>query len=152
GIKLQLDTALPGNLTVTEVASGKAASGLGILEPVGAKPGGIVGSDLEPRLLKTTPLGDLLGIEARARLAAPGNNNDLLIEAATNGAQFNDVTIQLVDDSLLHASPGLSRGNEYAQYDPNPRPATASLKFTGVGNDLELRATTPGTEFNNVDI
>lgn len=152
GIKLQLDAAGGGALTVTEVASGKAASELGILEPVGAPPSGLVGDDLEPILLPTTRLADLLGVKARARLASPGNNNDLLIEAAVNGAQYNGVAIQLVDDKLLHASPGLARGDEYARFETAAKPAVASLKFTGAANDLTLTAAVPGTAYNNVDV
>jgi flagellin-like hook-associated protein FlgL len=152
GIALQLDSAGGGALTVTEVASGKAASELGILETVGAPPAGLVGDDLEPVLLNTTPLADLLGSKARTRLVGPGNNNDLLIEATANGAQFNGVAVQLVDDNLLHASPGLARGNEYAQYQATAQAARASLKLTGAANDLALAATTPGTAYNNVDV
>ena len=41
-------------------------------------------------------LGDLLGTKASARLTSAGNNNDILIEAAVNGSQFNGATIQIV--------------------------------------------------------
>jgi flagellar hook-associated protein 3 FlgL len=88
GLTLQLDVAGGGNLTVTEVGSGKAAGELGILEPTGVLTAPLVGSALDPVILKTTPLGDLLGAKARARLASAGGNNDLIIEAAVNGAQL----------------------------------------------------------------
>lgn len=152
GLTLQLDSALGGNLTVKEVASGKAARELGILNTVGALTNPLVGSDLNPRVTKTTPLDDLLGSKARTRLVSAGDNNDLLIQAAVNGAQYNGATIQLVDDELLRASPGVAQGAEYAQYSATAREAEASLRFSGSGNDLTLTANAAGTAFNNVSI
>jgi flagellar hook-associated protein 3 FlgL len=152
GLTLQLDAAGGGNLTVREVASGKTASELGILETVGVLTNPLVGTDLNPLITKTTPLDDLLGAKARTRLVSAGSNNDLLIEAAVNGAQYNGATVQLVDDELLRASPGIPQGSEYAQYDTAARAASASLRFSGAGNDLTITATTPGTAYNNVDI
>lgn len=152
GLTLQLDSALGGNLTVKEVASGKAASELGILNTVGTLTNPLVGGDLNPRVTKTTPVDSLLGSKARTRLVSAGDNNDLLIESSVNGAQYNGATIQLVNDSLLRAAPGIPAGSEYAQYSATARPAQASLRFSGAGNDLTLTAATPGTAFNNVSI
>jgi len=152
GLTLQLDSAGGGNLTVTEVASGKAASELGILNTVGVLTNPLVGSDLNPLVTKTTPLDNLLGAKARTRLVSPGDNNDLLIQAAVNGAQYNGATIQIVDDELLRASPGVAQGSEYAQYSTTARQAQASLRFSGGGNDLTITATAAGTAFNNVDV
>ena len=75
-----------------------------------------------------------------------------MLEATANGAAFNGVTVQFVDDSLLQASGGLTAGNEVAEYDTNARAASASLSFAGGGNDLILTAATPGVAFNNVSI
>lgn len=152
GLTLQLDSAGGGNLTVKEVASGKAAGELGILNTVGVLTGPLVGSDLNPLVLKTTPLDDLLGAKARTRLVSPGDNNDLLIEASANGAQYNGAAIQIVDDELLRASPGVAPGSEYAQYSATARQAQASLRFSGPGNDLTITANAAGTAFNNVDV
>ncbi len=102
GLTLQLDSAGGGNLTVTEVGSGRTAAELGLLEQTGTGTGPLVGDDLDPTILKTTRLGDLLGTKARARLASAGNNNDILIEAAANGAALNGVAIQFIND----AAPG----------------------------------------------
>jgi flagellar hook-associated protein 3 FlgL len=152
GITLQLDAAGGGNLTVTEVGSGKAASELGILETSGVLTNPLVGGPLEPILTKLTRLDDLLGTKARARLQSPGQNNDLLITANDNGAALDGVRIQIVDDELLAAAPGLTAGNEYAVYNPAAQSARASLRFSGAGNDLLLTASAAGTAFNNVDI
>jgi flagellin-like hook-associated protein FlgL len=155
GITLQLDAAGGGNLTVSEVGSGKAASELGLLNTSGVGITPLAGSPLEPIITKTTRLEDLLGTKARARLQSPGDNNDLLITANQNGSgllSLDGVTIQIVDDELIEAAPGVSPGGEYAVYYDSAQPARASLRFTGVGNDLQLTAATSGTAFNDVDI
>lgn len=152
GLQLDLDTSGGGNLTVREVASGKAARELGILEETGVLTGPLVGGDLDPVLLKTTRLDDLLGAKAATRLVSSGSNNDLVVTAAANGADYNGVNVQIVDDSLLTASAGLSAGAEYAEFDASARAAQASLRFTGAGNDLLLTATTPGTSANGVKV
>jgi flagellar hook-associated protein 3 FlgL len=152
GLTLQLDSAGGGNLTVSEVASGKAASELGILNTLGVLTNPLVGGDLNPLVTKTTQLDSLLGSKARTRLVSPGDNNDLLIQAAVNGTQYNGATIQIVDDELLRASPGVAPGSEYAQYSATARQAEASLRFSGPGNDLTITANTAGTAFNNVDV
>lgn len=150
GLQLDLDTAGGGNLTVREVASGKTARELGILEQTGVLTGPLVGGDLDPVVLKTTRLDDLLGSKATTRLVSTGTDNDLVIIAAANGAQYNGTTVQIVDDSLRNASSGLTAGSEYAEFDVAARSAVASLRFTGGGNDLVLTATTPGTAYNGV--
>lgn len=98
GLTLQLDVPGGGNLTVTEVGSGRSASELGILEKTGALTNPLVGDNLDPIVLKTTRIEDLLGSKARARISSAGNNNDLLIEANANGVAANGVTLQFVDD------------------------------------------------------
>jgi flagellin-like hook-associated protein FlgL len=152
GLSLSLDATGGGNLTVKEVGSGKIAQELGILETTGVLTGPLVGKDVNPALLKTTQLDDLLGAKARARLQSAGEHNDLWIEAAANGAQFNGTTIQIVDDDLRVAAAGINQGFEYAQYDAAPRAAQASLLFTGGGNDLVVTANVAGTASNNVRI
>jgi flagellar hook-associated protein 3 FlgL len=98
GLTLQLDAVGGGNLSVTEVGSGRAAHELGIYNPVGVLTGPLAGSDLDPKILKTTRIEDLLGTKARARITSAGDNNDLLIEANANGVGDNGITIQFVDD------------------------------------------------------
>lgn len=157
GLQLQLADpggSLGGTLTVTEVANGTAARELGILEKTGVGTTPLVGQDLEPLLLKTTRLEDLLGSKAHTAIksGSSSDNNDILVQAGVNGAAFNGVSVQYVDDDLLAAAPGLSAGNEVAQYDANARSATASLTLSGIGNDLILTAGSAGIDFNDVVI
>lgn len=152
GITLQLDAAGGGNLTVTEVASGKAARELGLLNPTGVGIGALVGSDLDPVVLATTRVSDLLGTKASARLTSAGTNNDLLIRAAENGAEYSGVRVQIVDDELLRANAGLAAGAERAEYSATARQAQASLRLSGPGNDLLITANAAGDDYNNVRI
>jgi len=57
-----------------------------------------------------------------------------------------------VDDSKLHASPGLTAGNETVTYSAAPVAARGSIAFSGFNNNLLLTANTPGTDLNNVQI
>jgi len=152
GLTLQLDAAGGGNLTVTEVGSGSAARELGILEESGVLTNPLVGEDLNPRLLETTRLDQLLGTKAIARLESSGSNNDIRLTAATGGPQFNGVAVQLVDDRLLQASGGVVAGGEVAEFDTNPRAAQAAITFPGNNNDLILQANVAGTSFNQVQV
>ncbi len=152
GLTLQLTDGSPGNLTVTEVGSGASARELGILEESGVLTAPLVGSDLDPVLLKTSLLGDLLGAKAIAKITSSGPNNDIRIEAASNGAQFNGATVQFVDNDLLQAGAGVTAGSEFVEYDTSARAAQAALTFDGGNNDLILQANTAGTSFNDVRI
>jgi len=152
GLTVEADAAGGGSLTITEVGNGSTARDLGIFHNLPTGTGPIIGTDLNPRLLRTTPLANILGRKAAAILPALGASNNLHIEARQNGADFNGVTIQLVDDNRLQAAPGLTPGNERAVYSETATPARASLKFAGGRNDLLLTAVTPGTAFNGVTI
>lgn len=156
GLNLQFDPSNPANsganLIVQEVGSGTAARDLGILTTAGVGTTQLVGEDLDPILRKTTSLDDLLGTKARAKLVSSNENNDILLEASANGSNLSGVTIQYVDDDLLTAAPGLSAGNEVAEYDANARAATAALTFPGNGDDLIITADTAGVAYNNVSI
>ncbi len=150
GIDITLDG---GNLSISEVATGTAAQELGIIKVANGLPS-VTGTDVDPVLLKTDRLEDLLGSKARATIASGLNldNNDISLEATANGLAFDGVAIQYVDDDLLLASAGLSAGSEVAQYDPAARAAQAAISFLGGNNDLLLQANTTGTSFNNVQV
>lgn len=152
GLLVQLDAAGGGNLTIDEVGSGTTAAELGIRNTTGVGVGVLTGTDIDPIVSLTTPLQNVLGARASAYVPALGRNNDLIFEAATLGAAFNGATINLVDDSKLQAAVGLTAGNERIQYDPNARAAVASLSLSGLNNDLLLRATTAGAQFNGVQV
>jgi flagellar hook-associated protein 3 FlgL len=153
GLNLRITGGPSGaNLSVQEVGNGTTARELGILNINGVGTSQLVGEDLNPQLLKTTRLEDLLGGKARATIQSVNSNNDILIEASANGAGLNGVTVQLVDDNLLQSAGGLVAGNEVADFDNTARAAQAVLKFSGASNDLMLTASTAGTAFNNVSI
>ena len=152
GLTVQLDASGGGNLTISEFVGGSTAAELGILETAGVGIGTLTGTDLNPVILPTTRLDDLLGSKATARLVSSGVNNDVLLEAGANGASFNGASIQLVDDDLLTATAGIAAGNEFAVFDPSARAASASLRLNGAGDDLIVTANTPGTAFNDVKI
>jgi flagellin-like hook-associated protein FlgL len=152
GLVIGIDSAGGGNLTVTEVGGGTLARELGILQESGNLTLPVVGGDLNPRLSRTTSLDDILGARAQGRLISAGKNNDLLIEAAANGDEFNGTRVQLVDDRLLQAAPGVAQGSEFAEYDTLARSARASLHLSGLDNDIVLTANMAGLDFNNVKI
>ena len=122
GLQFELDSAGGGNLNVQELAGGRTASDLGILETLGVGSGTLVGGDLAPRLTLTTPLDNILGTHAIGVLTFPGQNNDLVIETTQSGASFNDITIQFVDSGTV------TKGNETAVYDVS-NPSNKTLTF-----------------------
>ncbi len=92
-----------GQLAITEVAEGRTAAELGILTS-GASSSTITGSNLNPQLLRTTPIADLVGARATGRLALPGGDNDLVITAESNDAALNGVTVEFVAGTSLGAT------------------------------------------------
>ena len=151
GLTLQLDSAGGGNLVVSEVGGGSTAAQLGILGQL-TNTGPLIGGDLNPALTLTTPLSDILGTRASAVVPSLGANNDLTVQADSNGTAANGATVTYVDDSHYQAAPGLTAGNEFATFNANPTPAEAVLKLSGPENDLRLTANTPGTAYNGVTV
>ncbi|HEX3656206.1 MAG TPA: hypothetical protein VHV55_10385 [Pirellulales bacterium] len=150
GLDVQL-TSGGGTLSIGDVGDGHVAAALGILDTNGSGTS-IVGGDLNPVLTATTPLSDLLGSRASAVLTQPGPANDILVQAASNGAQYNGATVNLVDSSRLQAGPGITNGTATASYSATGVPATAALTLAGANNDLILTANQPGTAFNGVSV
>ncbi|NOZ38714.1 MAG: hypothetical protein GXP24_00630 [Planctomycetes bacterium] len=95
GIQIQLSDG--DSLSISEVGTGTTARELGLLGF--GSPSTIVSEDLDPLLLKTTRLEDLLGTKARASLNSGGSNdnNDILIEASVNGTSLDNVAVSFVD-------------------------------------------------------
>ena len=152
GLFIDIDDTPSTNLTIREVSGGTTAADLGILQTFSAGNGPIIGTDLDPRLIPTTSLVNILGVRASASLNSAGQNNGILFEASTLGPANNGVAIQYVDDSKLQAAPGLTAGNETVTYSQVPVAARAAVPFSGFNNNLLLTANTPGTDFNNVEI
>src|SRR5262249_31117627 len=106
---------------IGEVATAKTAHELGIFTPTTATPAqSVQGTDLNPAVLKTTPLANLLGTKAQGRVISGGQNNDLVITAAQNGTTFNGVAVQYVT--------GATAGNESASYDANTNTITVQIQ------------------------
>ena len=109
GTGLTLRTASGSTITVNEVAEGRTARELGLYStPGGPVSNTLTGSDLDPVVLKTTPLSNLLGTKAQGRLISVDPNNDLLLTASSNGTEYNGVTVQFVT--------GGTAGSELATY------------------------------------
>ncbi|MEX2172038.1 MAG: flagellar hook-associated protein FlgL [Pirellulales bacterium] len=120
GDRLRLSTA-EGGLVVTEVGAGQTAHELGIYTGADAPPAAVItGDDLNPTLVKTTPLANLLGSKAQGRLELSGANNDLRITAAANGASYNNLTIAIVGGGTL--------GGEVAAYDNVTNTLTVTIQ------------------------
>lgn len=103
GTGLALSTT-SGTITVSEVAQGRAAGELGILTAAGAPPTSIItGIDLNAAVLKTTQLNSLLGTKAQGRIESIDANNDIVLSAGQNGAEFNDVRVVFVNDGVAGA-------------------------------------------------
>lgn len=118
GLKLQ---STSGTIAVNEVAQGRVAHELGIYtSPDAAALDTIVGGDLDPALLRTTPLNNLLGTKAYGRVVSGGTNNDIVLTASTNGAEFNGVTVEFVSGGVA--------GNEVVTYDNNTKTLTVQVQ------------------------
>ncbi|MFV1965562.1 MAG: hypothetical protein ACC628_09085 [Pirellulaceae bacterium] len=98
GLIVDIDDAGGGNLTIREVAGGTTAAQLGIVNSRGSGVAPIEGTDLNPTLLLTTRLADLLGVRARGVLQSVFQNNDLIIEAVENGADLNGVQVRFTNN------------------------------------------------------
>ncbi|MEX1039499.1 MAG: hypothetical protein WDZ51_02640 [Pirellulaceae bacterium] len=147
---VDIDDAGGGNLTVTEVGAGRVAAHLGILKINGNLTNPIVGTDLNPALTATTKLDNILGTKAQSILSFPGDNNDVVINAKDNGDQHNGTTIQMVDDALLRAGPGLLRGNEEVYFASDLTRPQGTLDFAGADNSLLLTAKSTDGSLNGV--
>jgi flagellin-like hook-associated protein FlgL len=128
-----------GTITVGEVAQGRAAIELGIRTPTGAGPtSAIEGSDLNAAVLKTTQLDSLLGKKAQGRLESINSNNDIVLTANQNGAEFNDVDVVFANDGVA--------GAETADYDVNTKTLTVHIQAGySTGNQVAAAITTEGT-------
>ena len=76
GLTLQITGGPSGaNLSVQEVGNGTAARELGILNIAGVGTSPLAGEDLDPQLLKTTRLEDLLGAKARTTIQSANRSS-----------------------------------------------------------------------------
>jgi flagellin-like hook-associated protein FlgL len=111
--------AASGTITVSEAAEGRSARMLGILSDPNVLPTGTInGSDLNPALLKTTRLADMLGTRAQGYVKPPGFNNDIRLTANTNDDDFNGLNVEVVGGGAAHtASASYASGTLTIQID-----------------------------------
>lgn len=122
GTGLTLSTS-SSTISVSEVAEGQAAQELGILTPTGATlTDSIAGTPLNAAVLKTTQLSSLLGTKAQGRIVSTNAaNNDIVLTAGQNGAEFNDVRVRFVSGGVA--------GSEVVTYDDsNPLDKTLTVQ------------------------
>ncbi|MEQ8848479.1 hypothetical protein [Botrimarina sp.] len=117
GSSLRIGVA-SGALTIEEVGQGDTAERLGWLNPT-LPAASITGADLDPAIDITTKLSDLGGAKTRGRVVSGGDNNDIVLAAASNGAAYNGVTVDFVD--------GASEGAESAVYDAITNTLTVTI-------------------------
>ncbi|MEX2306554.1 MAG: hypothetical protein WD738_03125 [Pirellulales bacterium] len=123
---LVLRTDIGSTISVSEVAEGRAAQQLGILSDPGSNT--LVGGDLNPALLKTTRLENLLGKKAQGLIESAGANNDIVLTASSNGVDFNNVTVSFV-----------AGASESASYDSGTNTLTVTIR-SGVSSANEVAA------------
>ena len=152
GLTVSIDQAGGGSLIIRDLPGGITAAELGIARDGGLASVPIVGADLDPVLRLTTPVADILGSRATLYARSNGPNNDIMLQAHDRGSVGNGYTLQMVNDHLLQAGAGITAGNEYVQFSATPQAARASVRLSGVNNDLILTANAGGTQWNNVEI
>ncbi len=111
GLVLRLDSSSGGNLIISEVGQGTTARELGIYAPQGRDQGYVAWGRSRPGGSSTTSLRDILGSRAPPYLWLPGDDNDMILEAAQRGEEWNDFRVRFVAD------PFISAGNEVVHYD-----------------------------------
>ncbi len=121
GLNISLDAAGGGALSIKEVGDGSAAYDLGILHEIGQNVGPVIGSDLNPRITDTTSLTDLLGARAKTTIASPGNGNDIVLEALTNGPQLNGINVSFANSGAI------TPGQETVTYNANAKTIVVNI-------------------------
>lgn len=120
-LTVSLDSSGGGNLFINEVAGGKSASALGLVNNVALGTGPLTGGDLNPALQRTTKLTELFGRYAQTKLTSPVANSDLLITAKARGAEFNNHSFNFVDDGTVTA------GGEVVSFDSGTNTFTVNI-------------------------
>jgi len=152
GLVVDIDDAGGGNLTIKEVGGSRVAAQLGILDTDGNLTNPIVGAGLDPIVTLTTPVEDLLGTRAKSIIEYPGVNNDIIVTANRNGASLNDIQFNLVDDNLVKAGNGISRGNEFAFHGEDLLRPQATLNLSGADNSLLLTSKATDGSLDGVQV
>ncbi|MDR2641924.1 MAG: hypothetical protein LBC74_03945 [Planctomycetaceae bacterium] len=91
----------------------------------------LVCNDLNPALISTTNLSNILGAHANATLIFAGTNNDVLIESKHNGETYTDADGNIFPlngvNFAIQADSNITQGNESAAYDPATQTVTIKI-------------------------
>ncbi len=129
GNGLQFATASGSDgVFVREVGQGRTARDLGIYRTTPATT--LVGDDITPAVLKTTPLSDLLGTKAGATVVSTGANNDFVVTAAQNGTHVDpaDPLSDPLNGVTVQFDAGGTAGSESAVYDAGAGTLTVTIE------------------------
>ena len=129
---LSITTSSGSTVKIGEVATAKSAHELGIFTPTTATATqSVQGSDLNPAVLKTTLLSNILGTKAQGHIVSAGLNNDLVLSATQNGTTLNGVNVSYVA--------GATAGSESASFDSNTNTITVQIQ-NGVSTASQVAA------------
>ena len=121
-LKIGLSPSVQGSITITEIGQGKTAQTLGIYSKTPILSGtSLTGRDLNPAVTKTTNLDEIYGSKAKTYLHFAGDNNDIVLQAAQNGATITDANGKTWDmngiEVVILTEASVLRGEETATYD-----------------------------------
>ncbi|NQU26499.1 MAG: hypothetical protein HQ567_34870 [Candidatus Nealsonbacteria bacterium] len=145
GLMIELSAPAPGDsLVVMETGGGTTADELGILAETPVV-GPLVGTDLDPLLKLTTPVGDLLGTRASVVARSLGTDNDIIFETGVVGTTIttgpfagvatNGIDVIFDDDGTV-LTPGM---DEIAQWiGPNTLRVTVRTGFTSASRVVDV--------------
>ncbi len=153
GLSISLDSTGGGALSITEVGGGTTAADLGILHPNGTGVGPVVGSDLNPRLTKTTPLSKLLGASINSSSSIRVTNGGQTFDISFSGA----TTVEDVLNKFNGAGAGLVAEINEAGTGINIRSRFSGVDFSigengnTTASDLGLRTLTGAVRLEDLN-
>ncbi|MDR1962606.1 MAG: hypothetical protein LBQ50_02375 [Planctomycetaceae bacterium] len=157
GLSFSLPSGTPGSITVTEVGKGTVARQLGIptgTELTAQKP--LIGRDINPTLIQTTSLDDILGSRASTTLVFAGANNDIFLRANHNGSSVSDPETGEELWSLngvniaFRADPLLVPGTEWAEYDSETKTVLINIHPDNTSANNIIRAINEASEAGTI--
>ena len=102
GLVFSVPENMVGSISIAEVGRGTTAKTLGI--PTAQefnRNQSLATKDLNPALTKTTLLTDLLGTKSSVELRFSGENNDIIVQANSNGSEYDGLKVALLADSII---------------------------------------------------
>ncbi|MDR2172260.1 MAG: hypothetical protein LBP59_19115 [Planctomycetaceae bacterium] len=132
GMVISLPEGVNGSVTISESGRGTIAKQLGI--PINVqfdRENKLICNDLNPALVTTTNLKNILGSHANTTLFFAGANNDIFIESKHNGETYVDVDGNILPlngvNFAIQADSTIAKGNESASYDTASQTVTIKI-------------------------